>query len=361
MLIDYPLRYGNNPHQTKASFSAPPNFVEILNGDPSYINILDILTGWQMTRDLTSVTGEVAAVSMKHCAPVGLAIPGSVDDFSAALLGIDEVEPTTSAYLRARSSDWSAAYGDVVVIFGKVNEELANILAGLVSDGIAATSYSDGALKILRQKKNGRYLIVKLDQHYEPPNLESREVFGIKLEQERNGYLPSSSDFKVSVGSPEDIATLSRDLSITVIAMKYSISNNMAIVSEGRTLSISTAQQSRILSTQLACIKFERFMRLQHPDIVDLVKSSTGKLTEKIDQANMQAMALKDTPLSLNEPTVLGSDGFIPFSDNIEEAGKYGIQVILEPEGALRSDEVEAAASEYGMTLVRTENRYFFH
>ncbi len=56
------LRYGNNPHQGGASFTAPPGVIDVLNGDPSYINLLDTLTGWQMTRDLSSVTGEVAAV-----------------------------------------------------------------------------------------------------------------------------------------------------------------------------------------------------------------------------------------------------------------------------------------------------------
>jgi hypothetical protein len=100
---------------------------------------------------------------MKHCVPVGLATPGHVDAFSNALLGISEVEPNTSAYLRARSSDWGAAYGDVAVIFGEVDEQLASLLARLVSDGIAATRYTDEALRILRNKRNGQYLVVEID------------------------------------------------------------------------------------------------------------------------------------------------------------------------------------------------------
>ena len=173
MLSNHPLRYGNNPHQRPASFAIPPGVVEVLNGDPSYINVLDILTGWQMTRDVRVAMGETAAVSMKHCVPVGLAIPGRVDAFSNALLGVSELEPTTSAYLRARSSDWGAAYGDIAVIFGEVNEQLAGLLARLVSDGIAASGYTDEALRILRQKRGGRYLVVRIDPEYTPPDEES--------------------------------------------------------------------------------------------------------------------------------------------------------------------------------------------
>lgn len=361
MLIEHPLRYGLNPHQDKSAFSAPPDSIDILNGSPSYINILDILTGWQLTRDLSSVTNNVAAVSMKHCTPVGLAIPGNIDKFSKALLGVEDVTAATSAYIRARSSDWSAAYGDMVVITGNVNEELALILARLVSNGIAAFSYSKEALKILKNKKHGQYLIVKINESYEPPLLESREIFGIKLVQNRNNALPFCDDFKVIVGSENDVNNLYLDLKLAVIAMKYTVSNNMVITAGGRTLSISAGQQSRILSTQLACTKYSNFLRLQTSEIVDFVQSLSGKITDKFAKANRKALDLPDIKEYLIEPIVLGSDGFIPFKDNIVEAHRYGINVILEPEGAMRCGEIESAINAFGMTLIRTKNRYFYH
>jgi phosphoribosylaminoimidazolecarboxamide formyltransferase/IMP cyclohydrolase len=249
---DHALRYGNNPHQGGAGFTAPPGFIEVLNGVPSYINLLDILTGWQMTRDLSAVTGDVAAVSMKHCTPVGLASPGQVDDFSTALLGIGGVDPITSAYLRARSSDWGAAYGDIAVLFGEVSEQLASVLARFVSGGVAASGYSDKALRILSRKRRGTYLVVRLSKDYLPPTQEEREVFGVRLVQQRNDHLPTASDFKVVVGSAELVAQAARDLVLAAVAMKYSVSNNMVIASGGRTLSISAGQQSRILATKVA-------------------------------------------------------------------------------------------------------------
>jgi AICAR transformylase/IMP cyclohydrolase PurH len=157
------------------------------------------------------------------------------------------------------------------VVFGEVGEELASVLARVVSDGIAATGFTDKALDQLSRKCDGRYLVVKLDPDYVPPQQESRELFGVRVVQDRNDYLPIPADFKVVVGTSELGEKATDDLCLAIIAMKYTISNN------------------------------------------------------------------------------------------IEEASKYGVQVILEPERALRSDEVEKAAALHGMTLVQTKHRYFYH
>ena len=356
-----PLRYGNNPHQKPASYSSAPGVIDVLNGEPSYINLLDILTGWQMIRDAFTLTGAVAAVSMKHCVPVGLAVPGQIDAFSSALLGISEAEPATSAYLRARSSDWGAAYGDMAVIFGQVNEELANVLARLVSDGIAATGYTDEAERILRRKRNGRFLVVRINAEYIPPAEESREIMGVHLAQKRNDYIPDPDDFRVVVGS-EDVARRSMsDLVLSAITMKYTVSNNIVIASGGRTLSISAGQQSRILATKVACYKYQQFRRLQNTEIVDFVESASGKLTDRIALAIERASAIGELRFEVDAPILMASDGFIPFKDNIEEASHHGIEIVCEPEGALRSDDIELAAANHGMTLVRTQNRSFYH
>ena len=73
------------------------------------------------------------------------------------------------------------------------------------------------------------------------------------------------------------------------------------------------------------------------------------------------AEALRDD--DPNSALALIRDSGVPATDRnaAEEAGKHGIQVVLEPGGALRSSEVETAAAAYGMTLVRTQNRYFYH
>ena len=171
-------------------------------------------------------------------------------------------------------------------------------------------------------------------------------MFGVHLTQRRNDYLPIADDFRVVVGS-EDVAKRSAtDLLLSAVAMKYTVSNNIVIASGGRTLSISAGQQSRILSTKLACMKFAQFMHLQHPEIVDLAGTSRGKLTDKVALAVERASGIGDVLLELDTPIVMASDGFMPFSDNIKEAGRYGIELVCEPEGALRSSDIEVAAGE---------------
>jgi phosphoribosylaminoimidazolecarboxamide formyltransferase / IMP cyclohydrolase len=79
-MADLHLRYGCNPHQGAAVLrmedDATP--LRVLNGAPSYINLLDALTGWQLVRELSSLTGKTAAASYKHVSPAGAAVAGPV-------------------------------------------------------------------------------------------------------------------------------------------------------------------------------------------------------------------------------------------------------------------------------------------
>ena len=102
-------------------------------------------------------------------------------------------------------------------------------------------------------------------------------------------------------------------------------------------------------------------MRLQDHKILKLTRSFRGTLTEKIAFASQAAEALADVNLELNEPIVLSSDGFIPFIDNVGEASRYNVQIILEPAGALRSPQIELAIESNGMDLIRTPYRFFYH
>ncbi|MCB1644486.1 MAG: hypothetical protein KDI36_03490 [Pseudomonadales bacterium] len=354
------LRYGNNPHQQEAEFTAPERSLDILSGTPSYINLLDILTGWQITRDLWIATGEIAAASMKHCVPVGVALPGKLDAFTQDLLGIDSGSATLSAYLRARSSDWGAAYGDLAVVYGAVDAELAKILSRLVSDGIAATHFSADALDILKKKKGGQYLIVQLHRAYEPPRREIREVMGVELTQNRNNYIPELTDFEFVAGEQALVTQLVNELKLAAITMKYTVSNNIVLVSDGRTLAITAGQQSRVLSTKLACEKYIACQKFQHADVRAVLKQSQGKLTDRV-LASAEAAQTTDLFVPPETPLVLGSDGYIPFRDNIEIAANHGVNVIFEPKGAMRGAEIEKAVADHGMTLVRTGFRAFYH
>ncbi|MCH8897956.1 MAG: bifunctional phosphoribosylaminoimidazolecarboxamide formyltransferase/IMP cyclohydrolase, partial [Chloroflexi bacterium] len=59
--------------------------------------------------------------------------------------------------------------------------------------------------------------------------------------------------------------------------------------------------------------------------------------------------------------SVLASDAFFPFPDNIELAAAAGITAIVQPGGSIRDEEVIAAANEHDLAMVFTGVRHFRH
>ena len=81
------MKYGCNPHQKPAELiiDQEPSPLQILNGNPGYINMLDALGAWQLVRELRAATGLPAAASFKHTSPAGAAIARPLtDDFRAS-------------------------------------------------------------------------------------------------------------------------------------------------------------------------------------------------------------------------------------------------------------------------------------
>ncbi len=62
-----------------------------------------------------------------------------------------------------------------------------------------------------------------------------------------------------------------------------------------------------------------------------------------------------------SQGSMLASDAFFPFADNIELAASGGIKAIVQPGGSIRDDEVIAAANELGIAMVFTGTRHFRH
>ena len=182
----------------------------------------------------------------------------------------------------------------------------------------------------------------------------------MRLTQERNDHLPAGADFELAVGHREIVDRSMPDLLVAAAAMKHTVSNNIVLAAGGRTMAIAAGQQSRILATRLACAKAARYRRMQTESVVDGVGVDRGKLTDRVARAATRSETVAEHHDDAS-PVVMSSDGFIPFADNIEEAARFGVELICEPAGAARSDAVEAAAQRCGMTLVRTRERYFYH
>ena len=65
------LRYGVNPQQTQTEVSpveAGSWPIRLLNGEPSYINLLDALNGWQLVHEASQALCKRSAISSHHWA-----------------------------------------------------------------------------------------------------------------------------------------------------------------------------------------------------------------------------------------------------------------------------------------------------
>jgi phosphoribosylaminoimidazolecarboxamide formyltransferase/IMP cyclohydrolase len=232
MKHELPLKYGCNPHQKFASLTTTfQNALQLLNGTPSFINILDALNGWQLVRELRLATGLPAATSFKHVSPAGAAVAGAITD--QELEAFDVEEPPASlianAYLRAREADLKSSFGDFVAVSERVDVPLATLLKSVVSDGIIAPGFDDETLPILRQKKGGNYLVLQIDPAYEPPALEERTVFGFLLRQERNSRRFTPDDIaEPVVGRLTDSAKLDLLVALCTLNPIPSYAHSMA-------------------------------------------------------------------------------------------------------------------------------------
>jgi AICAR transformylase/IMP cyclohydrolase PurH len=389
MRID--LRYGCNPHQKPAFLvtEGDPGPLEVLNGAPSLINVLDALGAWQLVRELRRATGLASAASFKHVSPAGAAVAGALSDAfrRSQMLPESDLSPVANAYARARGGDRMSAFGDAVAVSERVDLALARLLRREVSDLIVAPSYEPKALELLRRKRDGRYLVLQIDPAYEPPPMETRDAFGFSLTQKRNTVPVEAALFEKVVSARRELSQEAlQTLIVATIALKYAQSNSVCVAYQGQVIGMGAGQQSRVHCTRLACDKADKWFLQQHPRVLDLrFKPGLGRpaKTNAVDQyllwdqlAEAERAVLRDALLELPpaltaqeraewiagfEGACLSSDAFFPFRDSIDRASRTHVQYVAHPGGSLRDDEVTAAADQYGMVMVHTGLRCFLH
>jgi phosphoribosylaminoimidazolecarboxamide formyltransferase/IMP cyclohydrolase len=387
---EIPLRYGSNPHQTPArAYVRGGNLpFRTVNGSVSYINLLDALNSWQLVRELRQATGLAAAASFKHVSPsgTGLGLPLSESLRKAYRVEDLNLSPVATAYARARGADRLCSFGDWVAVSEVVDVPLALVLQREVSDGIIAPGYEAEALSILSQKKQGGYVILQMNPEYEPLPLQTREVFGVTLEEKRNETRLDESAFKnVVTRNAEFTEAAQRDALVALITLKYTQSNSVCLASDGQTIGIGAGQQSRIHCTRIAAAKADLWRLRQHPATIGLLFRSGLR---RPDQDNGIDLYLRDDvpemdserwkmlfekpPARLTKEqiqqwlgdfksAVLGSDGYIPFRDSIDRAVRSGVRWMVQPGGSNRDADVIAACDEHEVAMAFTGIRLFHH
>ena len=381
------LKYGCNPNQKPAKVSVKAGSLpfEVLNGRPGYINLLDALNGWQLVRELHEATNLPAAASFKHVSPAGSAVSEPLDDVLKKIYFAEGIELSAqaTAYIRARGADRMSSYGDFAILSDECDEPTARYLKREVSDGIIAPSYSAQALEILKSKRGGNYLVLKINPDYEPPAVETKEVFGVTFEQKRN-------DVKISADCLADIPTRNktftpearRDLLTALITLKYTQSTSVCYALGGQAIGIGAGQQSRVHCTRLAGNKADYWFLRQCPKVLELPFKRGVKRPDRdnaidiylggetFDDGWENLFTVKPAPFTADEKkswlanlrgVSLASDAFFPFGDNIERAHQSGVEFIAQTGGSIRDDNVIETCDKYNIAMAFTHIRLFHH
>ena len=391
-MTEYTLKYGCNPNQNPARIHMDGKALpfEILNGSAGYINLLDAFNSWQLVKELKKATGLPSAASFKHVSPAGAAVakPLSENERKACFVpeGL-ELSPIAQAYVRARGCDRVSSFGDFAALSDECDASVAQFLVKEVSDGIIAPSYTDEALEILKSKRRGGYLVIKIDPDFVPEETETKQVFGIKFEQKRNDAEMTMSLFDNMPTAVKDIPEIAKiDLLISMITLKYTQSNSVCYAMGGQTIGVGAGQQSRIHCTRLAGNKADNWWLRQNEKVLNLpfidgirkcdadnaidlyISDDYEELFE--NDAWKRFFTEKPEPFTKEEKAewhkkmdlvALGSDAFFPFEDNIERAVKSGVKYIAQPGGSVRDSNVIECCDNFGIAMTMTGIRLFHH
>ncbi len=297
------LRYGENPHQPGALYSGEGGGgvarARQLHGRAlSFNNLLDADAAWRVVSDFPG--GTVAVI--KHNNPCGLA---SSDD-------------QTAAYGAALAGDPVSAYGGIVGFNRTVGAAAAEAMRGVFYEVVVAPGYDDDALAVLRARKSLRVLCV--DPETGPPLPEMRRITGGVLVQGPDDLEEDPAGWRV-VTDRRPTAEQMQDLAFAWTAAKHVRSNAIVLARDRSLVGMGAGQPNRLNSIHLA-----------------------------VRAAGDRAAG-----------SVLASDAFFPFADNVEMAARAGVVAAVQPGGSIRDDEVVEAANRLGLAMVLTGARHFRH
>lgn len=280
-----------------------------------------------------------------------------------------------------------SSFGDFIALSAPCDLATAKIISREVSDGIIAPGYSDEALEVLKKKKAGKYCVLEMDPSYTPPKLETRQVYGVSLQQNRNDAKIDASLFENLVSKnkslPKEAIT---DLIVATLALKYTQSNSVAYALRGSIIGLGAGQQSRIHCTRLAGGKADLWWLRHHPRVLALPFKKGVKRAEKANAIDLYVggevleggekdqweslfeevpQALTDEEKKAHAAQLSGvacsSDAFFPFSDNVHRAKKSGVQYLAAPGGSVMDAECIKVADEHDIVFAHTPLRLFHH
>ena len=300
------LRYGENPHQSGGLYvpasgtgGGIAGALQLHGQEMSFNNLLDADAAWRTVCDFE----QTAVVVIKHTNPCGLACHA------------DQAE----AYRRAYAGDTTSAFGGIVGFNRTVTADASKAMKGVFYEVVVAPDYEPEALENLKKRRNLRILAV-------PPSREGEDRFDFRpltgglLVQHRDNIDEEPLSWKtVTQRKPTQVEL--DHLGFAWNVAKHIKSNAIVLAKDNMLLGMGAGQPNRVNSVHLA-----------------LRAAGDG-----------------------SRGSVLASDAFFPFADNIELAAQGGITAIVQPGGSIRDQEVIEAADKHNIAMVFTGIRHFKH
>ena len=297
------LRYGENPHQKGLFYGPLSELLEQIHGkEISYNNLLDIDAAINLMSEFYD--GKPAFGILKHNNACGFSVRDEISE----------------AYKDALAGDPISAFGGVLISNSNVDLETAKEINNLFFEVIIGPSYSNEAIKLLKEKKN-RIILIQKETKLPKENIRSC----------LNGVLLQDKDFKTD--KEVDLKTVTKlnpsnreiqDLIFASKICKHTKSNTIVLAKNQQLLASGTGQTSRI-----------------------------DALHQAINKAKSFGFELKDS--------VMASDAFFPFPDCVEIANNEGIKSVIQPGGSIKDNLSIEFCNSNKMSMVLTGTRHFKH
>ncbi|MFF5101852.1 bifunctional phosphoribosylaminoimidazolecarboxamide formyltransferase/IMP cyclohydrolase [Streptomyces sp. NPDC000134] len=307
------LRYGENPHQPAALYTATASVsgsaaggglagAEQLHGkEMSYNNYTDTDAARRAAYD----HAEPCVAIIKHANPCGIAV------------GADVAE----AHRKAHACDPLSAFGGVIAVNRPVSREMAEQVAEIFTEVVVAPDYEEGALEVLTKKKNIR--VLRCPEAPAHP-VEVKPIDGGALLQVADRLQAEGDDpatWTLATGEALGEAELA-ELAFAWKACRAVKSNAILLAKDGASVGVGMGQVNRVDSAKLA-----------------------------VERAGAERA----------QGAYAASDAFFPFPDGLEILTAAGVRAVVQPGGSVRDELVVEAAKKAGVTMYFTGTRHFFH
>ncbi len=303
------LLKGENNHQS-AAFYAEPNInrpcvstAKQLHGkELSYNNILDLDSALNLAREFDAP----AAVVVKHNNPCGAATASTLAE----------------AFRHAWDGDPLSAFGGIIAFNKNVDAKTAEAMMSgeRFVECVIAPEYDADALDTLKKWKKNVRLLMTGPLSGGPQGLDYRRVDGGLLVQTRDVGADDPATWKVATKRPPT-AEESAALHFAWLVCTHVKSNAIVLASGTQIVGVGAGQMSRVVS-------------------VDIAAKKAGEKSKG---------------------SVLASDAFFPFPDNVELAAAAGVTAIIQPGGSVNDKLSVEACDKHGIAMLFTGVRHFRH